>query len=41
LQEKDAQIAAQQQQIDDLQARMAALEAMVAQLAQSQKGGSQ
>ncbi|MDH7489784.1 MAG: tail fiber domain-containing protein, partial [Anaerolineae bacterium] len=33
VQEKDAQIAAQQKQIDDLQARLSALEALVAQLA--------
>ena len=33
LQEKDAQIAAQQEQIDDLESRVAALEALVAQLA--------
>ncbi len=38
VQEKDAQIAAQQAQIDDLKARLAALEALVAQLAA--KGGA-
>jgi len=34
LEEKDVQIAAQQEQIDDLESRVAALEALVAQLAQ-------
>lgn len=41
LQEKDAAIAAQQTQINDLQARLAALEKVVAELANAQKGGQQ
>ena len=39
LQERDAQVAAQQEQIDDLEARLAALEALLVTMADSQAGG--
>jgi hypothetical protein len=39
LQEKDAQIAAQQERIDDLEARLTALEALVVTTTPKQVGG--